>query len=152
MKINLIVVACISLSMLLTALFGISLVAFFKHIPMWEGAFQMLLMAGTGWIFQIIFAFVGMKQKFKPYLLALAYLMVLGLLVLIPSMLLSLVLGIYHYYIPLGSVMLSSTLMLVLHIRTIKSLNISQKWTISWFLSLQITALAWVYYFHFMSM
>ena len=135
------------LSVLLTMLFGISLAGLFSNLTAGEAAMQMLLMAGTGWVLQIILAITVLKEKALDYIGHLGSVMVAGLLILIPSMLLSF-LGVQTILIPAISVLVSSSYMLYLHIGRIKYLELSQGWSISWFLFLQATASFWVYFFH----
>jgi predicted DCC family thiol-disulfide oxidoreductase YuxK len=136
------------ISVLLTALFGISLKSFFPEMLKTEAATQMLLMAGTGWVLQIVVAVVVLRDKALDYIGHLGSIMVVGLLILIPSMLISAFTGIATPWIPAISVMFSSGYMLYLHLNRVRYLELSQGWTISWFLFLQSTALFWIYIFH----
>jgi hypothetical protein len=136
------------ISIFLTAMFGISLKNFFVGITSLEAAMQMVLMAGTGWVIQIILALVLMRQKALDYIGHLCSIMVVGLLILVPWMLFYSVTGILSPYLPALSVLISSSFMLYLHVQRIKYLEVSRTWTISWFLSLQSTALFWIYFFH----
>jgi predicted DCC family thiol-disulfide oxidoreductase YuxK len=141
-------VLAIVISCLLTALFGISLRNFFTGIAAHEAAVQMLLMAGTGWVVQIMLAMIFVRHKALDYIGHLGSIMVAGLLILVPWMLLHAVTGITNIYLPLFSVLVSSACMLYLHVHRIKYLEMSQAWTIAWFVSLQSTALYWIYFFH----
>lgn len=136
------------ISVLLTALFGISLRKFFPDIPAPEASIQMLLIAGTGWIIQIALASAVMKEKALDYIGHLGSIMVVGLLILTPSMLLYFITGVQNIYVPVLSVLISSAYMLYLHAVRIKYLAQSQLWTASWFILLQATAFFWVYIFH----
>ncbi|MBX9850633.1 MAG: hypothetical protein K2X86_02635 [Cytophagaceae bacterium] len=138
-------------STLLTMLLGISLRKFLPGLSVLEAAKQMLLIAGTGWVLQILAARIFMKEKFMDYLGHLGSIMVVGLLVFIPWWVFWFVTGIKLMYFPLASVLFSSGLMLYLHIERVRYLKLSAGWTVSWFLFLQSTALFWVYYYHFKS-
>lgn len=136
------------IAVLLTVLFGISLKRFFLNMSSAEAATQMLLVAGTGWVLQILSAMVILRDKALDYVGHLGSIMVVGLLILVPSILICALTGISTPWIPAISVMLSSGYMLYLHINRVRYLELSQGWTISWFLFLQSTALLWIYIFH----
>lgn len=146
-RISYIVLASL-ISVLLTTLFGISLRKFFTNITASEAAGQMLLIAGTGWVVQIIIAVAVMKEKALDYLGHLGSIMVVGLLILTPWMMFYYCTGILIPYIPGLSVLLSSACMLYLHTQRIKYMELTQAWTISWFLLLQSTAFFWISFFH----
>jgi hypothetical protein len=136
------------ISVLLTALFGISLKTLFPNMSNVEAATQMLLMAGTGWVLQILLAIVVLRDKALDYIGHLGSIMVVGLLILVPSILFAAFTGVVTPWLPAISVMLSSAYMLYLHIHRVRYLELSQGWTISWFLLLQSTAVFWIYIFH----
>lgn len=136
------------ISLLLTALFGISLRNFFTDISRAEAATQMLLMAGTGWVLQILLATISLRDKALDYIGHLGTIMVVGLLILVPSMLFYAFTGILSPWMPAISVLMSSGYMLYVHVNRVKYLELSQTWTISWFLFLQTTASFWIYIFH----
>jgi len=127
---------------LLTYAFGASLE---NTLPIGNGSFKMLLIAGSGWVVQIILALVFLKQKQLEYMGQLAVIMLLGVFVLVPGILLSTIWA--SPVVPLVSVIFSSGLMVHQHIFRILHLQLSQSWTWLWFISLQSTAAAWVYYF-----
>lgn len=135
-------------SIFLTAMFGISLKQFFPRITSSEAALQMLLMAGTGWVIQIGLAMLLMRKKALDYIGHLGSIMVVGLLILVPWMVLHALTGTLNMYLPAFSVLISSAFMLYLHVHRARHLQISQAWTISWFLLLQSTALLWIYIYH----
>ncbi len=136
------------LSVFLTVMFGMSLKNFFIGISTGEAAMQMLLMAGSGWILQIVLAIIMLREKALDYVGHLGSIMVVGLLILVPWMLFHAITGIVNPYLPALSVIFSSALMLYLHIHRVRYLELSQGWTVSWFLFLQITALFWIYFFY----
>jgi hypothetical protein len=142
------IVMTLILSIFLTAMFGISLRNFFHGISMSDAAIQMLLMAGSGWVLQILAAMAVLREKALDYIGHLGSIMVAGLLILVPSMLFYSLTGILTPWLPAISVLISSAYMLYLHMSRVKYLEISQGWSVSWFLLLQSTALFWVYFFH----
>lgn len=142
------IVMTVLISVLLTALFGISIRNYFTDISRAEAATQMLLMAGTGWVLQILLAIISLRDKALDYIGHLGSIMVVGLLILVPSMLFYAFTGILTPWVPAISVLISSGYMLHLHINRMKYLELSQAWTISWFFFLQSTALFWIYLFH----
>ncbi len=146
------ILIAIFISVLLTALFGVSLKGFFPGMSSAEAAAQMLLMAGTGWVLQILMAIILLRDDALDYIGHLATIMVTGLLILVPSMLLTAIMGPVSLWIPAVSVAFSSSFMLYLHMYRVKYLGLSSLWTVSWFLFLQSTALFWVYLFHLNSL
>ncbi|MCO4292774.1 DCC1-like thiol-disulfide oxidoreductase family protein [Solitalea sp. MAHUQ-68] len=138
-----------SLSVFLTCIFGISLKGFFPALSNGQAAMQMLLMAGTGWVIQIALAAICLRDKAIDYIGHLASIMVVGLLILVPWMLIHFIAGVNLYYLPLISVLFSSWYMLKMHLHRINYLQLPKWLSVSWFILLQITAVCWVYYFHF---
>ncbi len=137
------------IALLLTALFGISLKGFAGLLAI-EAAVQMLLMAGTGWVLLIFFAFLRLSFPMAlAYTNLLGKLMVVGLLVLVPSMLLHFVFNLQYISIPVLSVFGSSSLMLYLHYTICKYLQLPHYWTMYWFVLLQGGAVTWTLYFYF---
>jgi predicted DCC family thiol-disulfide oxidoreductase YuxK len=142
------IVMTLLISVFLTGMFGISFRNFFDGMSTLEASKQMLLMAGTGWVLQILLAITILKDKALDYIGHLGSIMVAGLLILVPWMLFYAVSGILDPYLPALSVIISSACMLYLHINRVRYLELSQGWTVSWFLLLQSTALFWIYFFH----
>lgn len=142
------IVMTLLISIFLTAMFGISLRHFFTGISPSDAAGQMLLIAGTGWLVQIVLALAMMKEKALDYIGHLGSIMVTGLLILTPWMLFYFTSATLIPYIPAVSVLMSSAYMLYLHIQRIRYLELAQTWTISWFLLLQSAALFWIFLFH----
>jgi len=137
------------LSVFLTALFGASVHEALGVKPA-AGAVQLLLMAGTGWVIQILIAALSLeRQQALDYVGHLGTIMVAGLLVLVPSMAFYFITGIRFYPFPVLSVLCSSGLMLYLHYHRTLYLGLPQRWTAQWFLLLQLTAFLWLLYFHF---
>jgi hypothetical protein len=142
------IVITLLIAVFLTAMFGLSLQNFFTGISPWEAVLQMLLVAGSGWILQIIAATAILRDKALDYMGHLGSIMVAGLLILVPWMLFDAAGGMNNPYLPGISVVISSLTMLYLHIHRARYLQISQGWTLSWFILLQSTALFWIYFFH----
>lgn len=137
------------LSVFLTALLGISVHQALGVAPL-AAAAQLLLIAGTGWVVQILFAALALKPgQALEYAGHLGTIMVAGLLVQVPAIAFYLVSGVLFYPLALGSVLASSGLMLYLHYHRVHSLGLSQRWTVQWFVLLQLTAAAWLLYFQF---
>lgn len=135
-------------SVLLTALFGVSLAHFFQGVPAFTAASLMLLMAGTGWVIQMVLAALLLKDKALEYVGHLGSIMVAGLLILVPWILFHAITGIHLPHLPALSVVASSAWMLYMHTRRIRHLGLSQIWTVSWLVLLQSFAAFWVYVFH----
>ncbi len=139
----------IFISVLLTGLFGITISGFFTGTAALKAAIEMLLIAGSGWVLQILLAMFFMKNKALDYIGHLGTIMVAGLLIVVPSMVFYAVSGILNAYVPLVSVLLSSAVMLRMHLSRARYLNLSLGWTVSWFLLLQSAAAFWVYFFRY---
>ncbi|MEM7040405.1 MAG: hypothetical protein AAF570_25790, partial [Bacteroidota bacterium] len=135
-------------AVLVTALFGAGLAAYFPEVSAAEGAIQMLLIAGTGWLLQLLIAALFLRNRRDDYPDHLATIMRKGVMVLLPATLLLLVFGPVPWWLPALSVLASSGLMLRQHVRRVRFLHLSTAWNWSWFLSLQTTAALWVLYFH----
>lgn len=135
-------------AIVLTALFGISLRNFFPGMTRFDAAVQMLLMAGTGWVVQLLVAKIFPGNKALDYAGHLCSIMIAGLLILVPWMVFQAFTGNTSVYIPVLSVTVSSATMLYLHIRRARHLGLSQLWTVSWFLLLQTGAAGWIFFFH----
>lgn len=133
---------------ILTALFGNSLRGLFPGMTGSNAAMQMLLMAGTGWVVLLLFAVAFLGNKALDYVGHLSSIMIAGLLILVPWIMLHAITGVSAVYIPALSVVLSSATMLYLHINRVRHLDISQAWTVSWFILLQTGAAGWIFFFH----
>jgi len=133
---------------ILTALFGVTLVKFIPGLSPGRAAAEMILIAGTGWAVQLVMAMAVMKNRALDYAGHIGTMMVLGLTVLVPWMIFQSITGPGIVWMPVVSVVLSSGIMLYVHIHRVRYLGLSQWWTVSWFVSLQTTASAWIYFFH----
>jgi len=141
------------IAIVVTALFGSALSLYFPDITESHGAIQMLLMAGTGWVVQIILSSILLSQKnefaqWLKYVQMLGKVMVVGVLILVPSILWRYTTGELWVGFPAISVLISSLSMLYLHIQGINNLRLPFYYNMTWFAALQITALAWVTWFH----
>jgi predicted DCC family thiol-disulfide oxidoreductase YuxK len=113
-----------------------------------SGGWQMLLMAGTGWAVQLLLAWVFLREKCTDYISHLAVIMLIGVLVLLPGILFGRLTSQPSLWIPLLSVLLSSSLMCRQHVIRARSLGLPPRWTFLWFAMLQTTALFWIYLFY----
>jgi predicted DCC family thiol-disulfide oxidoreductase YuxK len=137
------------ISVALTAWFGITL-RHYAGLSAAQAALQMLLIAGTGWILVIAASFASFTYpEALEYTGHLGTIMVAGLLVLLPSILISSVLQIQYLTLPLLSVMCSSSIMLYFHHKRVQHLNLSKSWNVLWFTSLQLGAISWVLFFYY---
>lgn len=142
------IVLTLLIAVLLTAMFGVSLRNFVGGISPSAAAWQMILMAGTGWVVQMVLGLAVMRTKALDYIGHLGSMMVVGLLILLPWILFHAITAIENVYLPSISVVISSAVMLYLHIHRVRHLELSQAWTVSWFLSLQSGAIYWIWFFY----
>ncbi|MEL7340757.1 MAG: hypothetical protein AAGM67_09745 [Bacteroidota bacterium] len=146
MKWKALLINCL-LASLVTAAFGAALSQYFVALDYLDGALQMLLMAGTGWIVLLGLARIRLSD-WQTYWYQLSRIMLAGVCLLLPFTLSQLLLGPLAYWMPILSVVLSSLSMLYLHTISVRLLEIARNWTGAWFLALQSTAAFWVYIFH----
>jgi hypothetical protein len=142
------IIITITISLILTALFGFSLKGFFSGMSSMKAAVEMLLIAGSGWVLQIGLALMIMRKNAVDYIGHLGSTMVVGLLILVPSILIEILFHLNIYWIAALSVTISSGTMLYLHIHRVRALQLSAFWNFSWFAFLQTTAFFWIYQFH----
>jgi predicted DCC family thiol-disulfide oxidoreductase YuxK len=133
-----------SLAIILTALAGISFHRIFGFSA-GVAALYALLIVGSGWIIQLIIALLVMDERKFEYAGHVGSIMVAGLLVLVPAMIIVLC-GVENLFIPLTGTIISSFLMLNMHIKRTRFMHLSQWWTVSWFMCLQIMAIIWIYF------
>ncbi len=105
---------------------------------------KMDAICGTGWALTILFAMVFMKINRIDYIGHLAVLEIIGVLVLLPSIIISPLIGFSGFVFCLMSVLFSSAVMLRGHIGRVRTLGLSNRWTAIWFFSLQATAIFWI--------
>ncbi|MEL6591690.1 MAG: hypothetical protein AAFQ68_16480 [Bacteroidota bacterium] len=132
---------------LVTAAFGAALSDYFPDLSFGDGALQMLLMAGTGWI--VLFCMARLRlDDWQTYWFQLSRIMLVGVCLLLPFTIGQMLWGPLPYWVPLLSVGLSSLTMIYLHMISVRLLEIAWIWTGAWFVALQSTAAFWVYFFH----
>ncbi len=137
----------LSIAIAITAYFGFAMSPLVPGLSPLDGAFQMLLIAGSGWALQLLLARVKLDH-WREYAYALGPIMTWGVLLLLPASL-----GFVYFkwsaaWIPLFSVACSFSVMLMMHVRALKKLNLSRKWTSFWITNLLSTATAWFSIFH----
>jgi hypothetical protein len=140
------VAMAISIASLITYAFGVSL-SYFTGSGI--SGIDMLCIAGTGWVVQILLT-LCMPLPFQPrqrinYIAHLGVIMVLGVFILLPGICLNTLTAYQYPLIPTISVFISSGTMLWQHISRVRHLQLSQGWTIGWFLILQATATFWLW-------
>ncbi|QHT69920.1 hypothetical protein GXP67_26380 [Rhodocytophaga rosea] len=137
----------VSIASVITYAFGDSL----SHFSLSGiGGMDMLCIAGTGWVLQILMA-LCVTLPFQPrqrinYIAHLGVIMIMGVFILLPGICLSALTAYQYPLIPTISVVISSSIMLWQHISRVRHIQLSQGWTIGWFLILQITAAFWLYF------
>ena len=130
------------LAIFITAAFGYAISPLGAISPT-DGAMHMLLIAGTGWVLQLLLARF-LLATWKPYAFALGPVMSLGVLLLLPATIGFVFLKWDAVWIPLLSVACSFSAMLFFHHQTIRKLTLPKVWTQWWFYSLFSTAIAWM--------
>lgn len=136
----------IMIASIITYGFGISL----SHFTGFSiGGTDMLCIAGTGWVVQILLALCApvpfLPQQRINYITHLGVIMVIGALILLPGICLSALTDFQYPAVAAISVLISSGTMLWQHISRVHHLQLSQRWTASWFIILQMTALVWLF-------
>jgi len=137
-----IIIAAI-ISVLITWEFG-KAIAQTLPIKIENAGMKMEAICGTGWAMTILSALIFMKKNRIDYIGHLAVLQIIGVFVLLPSILIAPHLELFGFVICFLNVVFSSWLMLRGHIKRIRILGASQRWTAVWFLSLQSTAIFWI--------
>ncbi len=136
------------LAMMISALFGAAVAGLFeKSVP--EMAGQMLLIVGTGWGLQLLLSGLWMtRDQRRDYWRHLVLIMVAGVLILLPGMLFFWLPDTAFATVAIVSVVASSTVMSLMHFRRIRHMGLSQAWTISWFMCLQVFAIWFSFHFN----
>lgn len=117
-------------------------------VSAWYGALEVSLIGGTGWVLQAIIMSLLIKDKFSDYLVQMSLVLLSGLIIFVPSIIVSFVLGHASMSFVLASAIVSLISMLALHIRAVKRMQISQAVSISWFFYLVAGAIFWAYNFY----
>ncbi len=133
----------------MTALFGAAVATGTGLTTPARGAFQMVVAAGSGWVLLFLAALTLPSEVRLPFLGHLGMVMAAGLLVLVPSMLLSLAPpGPWPAVIFGVSVAVSFTLMLRMLGRRLRYLDLSRAWLAGWTAALWAGATASVWFFY----
>lgn len=136
------------LAVVISALFGAAMAAVFDSTVV-EMTGQMLLIVGGGWVVQMLLAKLFMTQdQMRDYYRHLVLIMVVGVLILIPSILLFWLPTALLAGIAILSVLTSSVTMSLMHFRRVRYMGFSQGWTLSWFLCLQACAIYFAIHFN----
>ncbi|HZF13528.1 MAG TPA: hypothetical protein VFE33_32445 [Thermoanaerobaculia bacterium] len=139
----------LGLALGLTALFGAAVAAGTGLATPGRGAFQMILAAGSGWVL-LLGAAAGLPGELRLRFVGhLGMVMVVGLLVLVPSMLLALVLsGPLLAALFAVSVTASFLLMLRSLSRRLRFLGLSLSWLAGWAAALWAGMAATIWFFY----
>ncbi len=118
-------------------------------LPAIDLGFKMLVIVGLGWIIQALLAKVVMrKREFQDYSRHLALIGLVGVLILLPVLVFSPIFPVpLSRYFLAFCVLLSSAIMSYMHFKRISFMNLSQLWTLSWFVWLQLCAWSLSFYF-----
>ncbi len=133
------IVICILVAVLVTVAFGAA-IAGAAGMPGTSAKVAALLACGTGWAVQMSIAVVLLRRNAWDYLAHLAVLQLIGVVVLLPALVVLPLFPAAGLATAAVCVALSSTVMLRGHIRRIKALGYSQRWTCSWALLLAASA------------
>jgi hypothetical protein len=120
-----------------------------QHLNITGGGSLMVCIVATGWLLQMLAGVAFIKNKAIDYISHLAVIMLMGALVLVPGKVADALTGYQYTSIPFVGVLLSSAMMLWQHFIRIAHLQLNQIWTLSWLLTLQFTAVFWIYMFYF---
>jgi len=143
------IVLLLAFALGMTALFGAAVAAGTGLTTPARGAFQMLVAAGSGWVLLSLAALTLPADVRLPFLGHLGMVMAAGLLVLVPSMLLSLAPPGPWLAAVFGlSVAASFTLMLRKLGRRLRYLGLSRAWLAGWTAALWVGATASVWFFY----
>lgn len=138
---------CLLVAVGVTFFFGAGLAQYFDGMSKLDGGLAMLLIAGTGWCVQGLLTVMGIGKLRFEYIRHMFTVMRIGVMPLLPiAILLQAIPGLPIIF-PIMAVLFSSILMLRQHYLRVWQLRISQAWTWSWFLGLQGTAMAWIFFF-----
>ncbi len=130
------------IAVLLTLTFGGSLEGYFPESDSTQLGINTLLICGIGWCLPFIGGFLLLPfQEAMTYIGNLGSIMVIGLLILIPSIVWDSFSNWHFWGIPIVSVVVSFGAMLYQHYIRAKYQQLSHWWTISWGLSLVIGAI-----------
>lgn len=143
---------CALASMTISALFGIVVGGLKYHLfygsdMMVMSAGITLAMVGTGWLLQIILARLILRgEQFYDYLGHLGIIMLVGVLVLLPSIALCWLPTNVFIYVSLLNVIISTIAMLTMHYKRTKAIGLKLWWTITWLVFLYGGAIFWLFF------
>jgi hypothetical protein len=128
-------------ALIISSLLGIS-IAFNSGLPVKRSVLATLAAVGSGWVIQILTAKTALKEEtFYDYLGHLGVIMLTGVLILVPA-LTAYFLGPFVFYPLIALFILTSCVTMTrMHYRRVVALQISQAWTYSWFLILQMSVM-----------
>ena len=115
----------------------------------WQGGLAMLIVAGPGWILQSMLYLAVKGLDSMDYLSHMATIMWKGTMPLAILALIVLVVGPLSPVFFAAAVLLSSMMMARAHYLRVHALGLSQTWTLTWFLLLQLTAWTAILYLPF---
>ncbi|WMJ74685.1 DCC1-like thiol-disulfide oxidoreductase family protein [Cytophagaceae bacterium ABcell3] len=122
-------------AIILTGLLALSFRQFFSYVPVGESIMWGVLIAGTGWLLQLVFAGVLLESaKFIDYAGHLGTIMVYGLLVQVPWIIVSRFSDLW--IVPVVSLVASFSCMFYMHIGRVQYLQLSKMWSLCWLLFL----------------
>lgn len=129
---------CAIISLIVTALLGIAigknaLGHWFHYRDMIEFAKASLLMIGSGWALQLLLARVIIRgERFYDYMGHLGIIMLVGALVMLPGIICIVLPDGIFLVLTLICILLSSILMIIMHLHRTKALGLDVGWTVSW--------------------
>lgn len=131
-----------------TLMAGVAASHFIPGLSGMEGAKQSLLMAGTGWVIQMLLALAFMRVPPMEYVDLIGKIMRTGVLILSPMIVWGFLEGPVWPAIPVLNVAASFGYMLYKHVTESREAGISFGWTISWMVSLWLGAGIWMLAFY----
>ena len=133
------------ISVFLTLSFGSSLEAYLPQLSAQQLGINALLICGIGWILQSIATLILLPfQKAATYIGNLGSIMVIGLVILIPTILWDSLTDWHFVGFPAFSVMVSFSVMLYQHYIRALYQQLSKSWTVSWAVFLMVGAIGWI--------
>ncbi|MGB0521556.1 MAG: hypothetical protein ACPGJS_01285 [Flammeovirgaceae bacterium] len=128
--------------------FGNALAEFLPEKYQYFASTRMFLITSTGWIISAGISYFFLNFRiWVDYLGHLATIMLIGVLMFLPWLLLSkLFSGVYPITLLIG-MFISLVFMAIQHKKRVSVLQIGQRWTLVWILSLLSGAISWGYFF-----
>ncbi|HYV94878.1 MAG TPA: DCC1-like thiol-disulfide oxidoreductase family protein [Chitinophagales bacterium] len=126
----------------ITFLFGVSTHQVLSDsIP--QSGFYFLLIAGSGWVLQFLFSFL-LREKQFDYLSHLSAVMLIGVLVLLPSITINFLTGRIITATTIITLCISGGIMLWQLVWRVRLLGISKGWIVAWLINLYGGAIFWI--------